>query len=180
MLEVEGFVKAGRPKGRSYWSDPPTEFDFGPYRVESRVTIPTGVPRRGVGSKTWLDVVDPGSGSRLACEFDRVGTPIGFELMHGIAGQVGGDPFLVRRAGGPRLRRKHRVVHVSGAVDLRIGYEHRRSVIRAGDGGRVLWTSSSGGLLSPSASHREAAVICILVVNAVDQSSSLLRFLPFL
>jgi hypothetical protein len=58
--------------------------------------------------------------------------------------------------------------YVSGAVDLSLGYEHRH------------WTSSSGGLLSPDATHREASVICILVVNAVEQSSSLVRFLHFL
>lgn len=115
------------------------------------------------------------------CEFERVGMPLGSELMHGIAGSVDGEPFLVRRTGGPHLRRRHRVVHVSGAVDLSLGYEHHHSVIRAGgDRTGVLWTSTSGGLLSRDASHREATVICALVVNAVDQSSSLLRFLPFL
>lgn len=182
MLELDGFVRAGRPRGRSYWAAPPAEYDFGPYRVSEQNTIRTGLPRRGVaGGKCRLDVLDPASGSSVVCEFDRVGMPLGSELMHGIAGRLDGEPFLVRRTSGLRLRRKDRVVHVSGAVDLSLGYEHRRSEIRAGgDGDRVLWTSTSGGLLSHDASHREAAVVCVLVVNAVDQSSSLLRFLPFL
>lgn len=177
---VDAF-KAGRAARRSFASAPRAEFDFGPYRVTSEVTVPTGLPRRGVGSKTRLEVLEPASGSTVVCEFERVGMPIGSELLHGIAGSVAGEPFLVRRTGGPKLRRRDRVVAVSGAVDLSLGYEHRQSVIRAsGDGARVLWTSTSGGLLSRDASHREAAVICVLVVNAVDQSSSLLRFLPFL
>lgn len=55
--------------------------------------------------------------------------PIGLELLHGIAGRIDGEPFLVRRNGGPELRRKDRVIEVSGAVDLSLGYEHRQSVI---------------------------------------------------
>lgn len=179
MLDMDDFVKAGRAARRSFASAPRAEFDFGPYRVTSEVTIPTGLPRRGVGSKTRLEVLDPRSASTIVCELERVGMPLGSELLHGIAGSLDGEPLMVRRHGGPKLRRKDRVVDVSGAVDLVLGYEHRHSVIRdSGNPARVLWTSTSGGSLSPDATHREAAVICVLIVNAVDQSSSLLRFLP--
>lgn len=175
---MDDFVNAGSAARRSFASAPRAEFDFGPYRVTSEVTVPTGLPRRGAGSKTWLEVLDPVSRSTVVCEFERVGMPIGSESLHGIGGNVAGGSFLVRRNGGPKLRRKDRVVEVSGMVDLALGYEHRRSVIRAkGDPARVLWTAMSGGLLSRDASHREAAVICALVVSSVDQSSSLLRFL---
>lgn len=182
MPEADHFIRAGRPARRSYGSAPTAQFDFGPYRVTSHVELRAGLPRRGVaGGKSRFEVVDPASGESLVCEFDRVGMPLGAELMHGIAGRLDCESFSVRRTGGPRLWRKDRVVHVSGAVDLSLGYEHRHSVIRAGgEGTRVLWRSTSGGLLSRDASQREAAVICALVVNAVDQSSSMLRFLPFL
>ena len=106
-------------------------------------------PAPGLGSRTRLDVLNPASGARIVCEFDRVGMPIGSELMHGIAGSVEGETFLVRRTGGPRPRRKDRVVQVSGAVHLSLGYERRHAVIRAGaDRTRVLWTSMSGGMLA--------------------------------
>ncbi|MDQ6722350.1 MAG: hypothetical protein M3003_16370 [Candidatus Dormibacteraeota bacterium] len=182
MSDVDTFVKAGRAARRSYASAPETQFDFGPYSVSSQVTIRTGLPRQGVaGGKCRLNVTDPASGSSIVCEFERVGMPLGFELMHGIAGNVDGEPFVVRRTRGPRLLRRDRTVDVSGAVGLSVGYEYRQSAIRSDDDpGRLLWTSSSGGLLSLDASHREAAVICVLVVNAVDQSSSLRRFLHFL
>jgi hypothetical protein len=178
MSDMDTFVKAGRPARRSYASGPETQFDFGPYSITSQVTIRTGLPRRGVaGGKCRLKVTDPDSGSSSVCEFERVGMPLGFELMHGIAGNVDGEPFVVRRTRWPRLRRRHRTVDVSGAVSLSVGYEHRQSVIRSSeDPAPLLWTSSSGGLLSLDASHREAAVICVLVVNALDQSSSLRRF----
>lgn len=181
MLDVEGFVQTGRPD-RTYASAPQAEFDFGPYRVSSQVSIRSGLPRRGVaGGECRLTVVDVASGSKVECRFERVGMPLGSELMHGIAGSLDDDPFTVRRTTGPQLCRRDRIIHVTGPVDLTVGYEHRRSVIRAAKNpARLLWTSSSGGLLSRDTSHREAAVICVLVVNSVDESSSLWRFLPFL
>jgi len=181
MLEIAGFVTAGRLLRRSYWENPPAEFGFGGYRVHSQFSIPTGLPRRGVGSRTRLDVVDPATDARLVCELDRVGMPLMAELMVGIEGPLNREPFLVRRTGGPRLRRRARVVSVTGPVDLSLGYEHHHSVIHAGgERPRLLWTSSSGGLLSRAATHREVSVICALVVNGIEQSSPLARFLHFL
>lgn len=73
-----------------------------------------------------------------------------------------------------------RVVEISGAVGLSLGYERRQSMIRRADDSTLVWTSASGGLLSLDVDLREAAVICMLVVNSVQQSSSMLRFLHFL
>lgn len=105
--------------------------------------------------------------------------PLMTELRCGVAGSVDGEPFSVRRTGGLGLRRRDRVVEISGAVGLSLGYEHRRSVICRADDSTLVWTSASGGLLSPDVSLREAAVICMVVVNSVHQSSSMLRFLHF-
>lgn len=181
MLEVEGFVNAGgRPRGRTLWSAPPAEFDFGPYRVTREVTVRTGLPRKGAGSRCQLTVVEAPSGSSVECELERVGMPLMTELRRGIAGTVDGEPFTVRRTGGLGLRRRDRVVEISGAVGLSLGYERRQTMIRRADDSTLVWTSASGGLLSLDVDLREAAVICMLVVNSVQQSSSMLRFLHFL
>ena len=177
----EDFVRAGRA-GEAFVA-PTAEFDFGPFRVKSQITHQSGLlPRRGVaGSKCHLNVSDSASDTAVVCELERVGMPLGRELLHGIQGSLDGQPFLVRRTARVRLRRRDRVVHVSGAIDLTLGYESRSTTLRVGGpAGRLLWTSSSGGLLARDATHREAAVACVLVVNSVDQSGSLLRFLSFL
>lgn len=182
MVDVDGFVNAGRPRGRSRWSAPPPEFEFGPYSVSRDTTIRVGLPRRGVaGGETHLVVTHSGTGYRAICELERVGMPLMSELKHGIRGSVDGEPFVVRRTGGLQLRRKDRLVVVSGVVNLSLSYEHGRSVIHGrGERALLLWTSSSGGLLSRDATHKEAAVVCMLVVNAFEQSTSLTRFLHFL
>lgn len=100
-----------------------------------------------------------------------------WELKRGIGGRVDGDAFTLQRRGGPRLRRRNRMLHVCGAVDLRVGFQGRHAVIWSGADDRLLWASASGGRLSAPVSHRDAAVICVLVVNGIEQSTSLWRWL---
>jgi hypothetical protein len=102
------------------------------------------------------------------------------ELIRGIAGSLNDQAVMVRRLHGPRLTRKNRTVRVSGPMELIIAYERPYTTIRSADDAAIVWTSRSGGLLIADASLEEATLVCSLVVNAVDQSSSLWRYAAFI
>jgi len=159
-----------RSIGRAYYASPDSSFRFGPYSVEAFASVRPA--SRHARSQFTLVGAD---GGRVSSCLEFVGPPPGFKLMAGISGDVNGQPFEVTRV-GPRLRRRSRVITVSGAVRLRVRSSHRRVLISRESTDEEVWRSQGNvGILSALASPDEAAVVCALVANFIPGSTSLMR-----
>lgn len=164
-----------RAARKAFGSAPRSQFRFGPLRVSTAIQ-----PRARLrdGSRLAAIFRSP-QGRELTAELPFLGTYGGLALSAGVDGTLDDEPFTISR-NGPRLRRRSRVVTVSGAVELQAAssWFAKAKIWEPGPSHRLICQSDGGSAsLASDASFEQAAICCLLLTNSIPESTSLLRWL---
>ena len=175
---VDGSVECDlRTARKAFMSAPHADFSFGSLRVTTSVSRDRlRDPSQMIAKFQTL------SGERTVATLNHVGPPPGAALSRGIDGTLDDSRFVVSR-NGPRIRRRSRIVSVSGVVSLqaRSYWVAKSTIARSGARGQVICESDgrTANVLD-TATTAEFVICCLLLVNSVPESTSLFRWLNYL
>ena len=168
-----------RTARKAFMSAPDADFSFGPLRVTTSFSRGDHLrdPAQMVGR-----FFQPLSGELTVATLNCVGAPPGAALWRGIDGTLDDGGFVVSR-NGPRMRRRSRIVSVSGAVNLQAtsSWFAKSTIARSGGRGQVICESDGkNAKVVDTATTAELVICCLLLINSIPESTSLLRWLNYL